>query len=207
MREWDLGKEGVEDKVKKFREMTQEEYVEQQRAKRIDEFAPLQAKNSDNSSYVFDKQGRRVEPMDDDNDKTKTWADVRRVKTPPPPVIGDLTDMEQKGLYFSTKKTETVVKYKNFVKAQEPVPINNELSDEDDDINTRYKPVMRNNSSEYVEIEPPATYDYYGPTPKHRKTYKPFNSDIREAMAQGNKSLERKESNRRLPQHYDFTFD
>ncbi|XP_034836101.1 coiled-coil domain-containing protein 174 [Maniola hyperantus] len=206
VREWDLGKEGVEDKVKKFKEMTQEEYVEQQRAKRIDEFAPIQSTNSDDSMYVFDTQGRRIKP-DIDINKDKTWSDVRRMKTPPPPVIGDLTDIAQKGLYFSTKKTEAMVKYKNFVKFQEPVPINNELSDEEETVNTRSKPDKRKDGSEYVEIEPPSTFDYYGPVPKHRKADKPFSSDLREAMAQGNKSLERKESNRRLPQHYDFTFD
>ncbi|XP_039760188.1 coiled-coil domain-containing protein 174 [Pararge aegeria] len=205
VREWDLGKDGVEGKGKKFREMSQEEYVEQQRAKRIDEFAPFQKINSDNSMDVFDTQGKRV-VSDSDKNKVKTWSDVRRVETPPPPVISALTDSEQKGLYFTTKKAEIVVKYKNFVKGQEPVPINNELNDEEEFVNTRSKPDKRKDGTEYLEMEPPATYDYYGPIPKHRKSDKPFDSDLREAMAQGNKSLERKESSRKLPQHYDFTF-
>ncbi|XP_023945433.1 coiled-coil domain-containing protein 174 [Bicyclus anynana] len=206
VREWDIGKEGNEDKPKKFREMTQEEYVEQQRAKRIDEFAPVKSSNSVNSTNEFDTQGRRLN-SNTDTVKVKTWSDVRRVEAPAPPVIGDISDASQKGLYFSTKKNEAILKYKNFVKAQEPVPINNELSDDEVSGNTRPKPDKRKDGEEYVEIEPPATYDYYGPIPKNRKLDKPFNSDLREAMAQGNKSLERKESSRKLPEHYDFTFD
>lgn len=183
--------------------MTQEEYVEQQRAKRIDEFAPPKISERDKSKFNFDSRGNKIELNKEI--ENKTWSDVRRPITPPPPTIGDLSDDTQKGLYFTTKKAEKVVKYKNFVKSQEATPIANELSDEEESI--RCMPEKRKFNVEHAEIAPPPTYDYYGPTPKHTRVEKPFSSNMREAMAQGNKSLETKESNRKLPQHYDFTFD
>lgn len=207
VREWDLGKEGVEDKVKKFREMTQEEYVEQQRSKRIDEFAPPQTSSSSKSLNTFDEKGRSVS-SESNSSAPKTWSDVRpKAKTPPPPDIGDLSALnEQKGLYFTSSKKPTTVKYKNFVQPQEPVPIENELSDEDDSVQ-KPKPQKRKSEMEHAEIAPPPTYDYYGPTPKHSRPKKPFESDIREAYAQGAKSLESKGNERQLSKQYDFTFD
>lgn len=202
-----MGKDGVEGKAKKFREMTQGEYVEQQRSKRIDEFAPFTTNNDDEKSkYNFDSRGNKVEQSMKETE-TKTWSDVRPVKTPPPS-IGEIggDDDEQKGLYFSTKKVEKAVKYKNFVKAQEATPIANELSD-DEGKEKEIVPDKRKLDTQHAEIAPPPTYDYYGPVPKHRRLEKPFSSNMREAMAQGSKSLELKESNRKLPQHYDFTFD
>lgn len=201
IREWDLGKEGIDDKVKKFREMSQEEYVEQQRDKRIEEFAPPQATGSKNYQY-FDERGNVVSS----ETNNKTWDDVRpKVKTPPPPEIGDLSNIdEQKGLYFSTS-TKKNVKYKNFVKSQEPTPIINELADDfEENISNIEK---RKYDSGGIEIEPPATYEYYGPVPKHVRSEKPFYSDLREAYSQGTKSLEAKSSSRQLSNQYDFTFD
>lgn len=185
VREWDIGKEGIDGKVKKFRELTQEEYVEQQRNKRIDEFAPL-PQTSKTADQVFDDKGNIIK-----ENSTKTWSDVRP-KTPPPPVIGPIEEIP-KGLFFTTKKD---VKYKNFVPA---TPIVNELDDE--------RPEKRKNDGISTEIAPPPTFDYYGPVPKQAKGKKPFDSDINEAYTQGAKSLESKKSDRKLPQHYDFTFD
>ncbi|XP_050354752.1 coiled-coil domain-containing protein 174 isoform X2 [Nymphalis io] len=206
IREWDVGKEGADRKVKKFREMTQEEYVEQQRSKRNDEFAPPQTANVSKSKYSFDTRGNRTKSDSTENNKNKSWSDVRPVNIPPPPIIGDISEA-QKGLYFSTKKDEIVVKYKNFVRAEDPTPINNELCDEEDFGMERTKPEKRKCNSGGVEVEPPPTYEYYGPTSKQTRSEKPFTSDLREAMAQGSKSLEPKESTRQLPKCYDFTFE
>ncbi|XP_038207342.1 coiled-coil domain-containing protein 174 [Zerene cesonia] len=201
IREWDLGKDGVEDKVKKFKEMSQEEYVEQQRAKRIDEFAPPDtSKVSHKSEYTFDNQGSKL-----DSKQKKTWSDVRPA-TPPPPNIGDVSNIEQKGLYFTTKKPEKIVKYKNFIKAPEVFPIHNELSDEEDQSNKK-RLEKRKHESNHAEIAPPPTYEYYGPVPKNAKSKAPFHSDIRESFAQGAKSLEAKPSSIHLSKHYDFTFE
>ncbi|XP_045454426.1 coiled-coil domain-containing protein 174 [Melitaea cinxia] len=209
IREWDLGKEGVGGEVKKFREMSQEEYVEQQRAKRNDEFAPPQTTSNDRSKYSFDVRGNKLETETSESGKSKTWSDVRPVAAPPPPIIGDLSVVSdaQKGLYFSTKKTKPVVKYKNFVRAEELTPINDELNDEDVSVVKKTKPEKRNQNSNHAEIEPPLTYEYYGPNTKYSRTEKPFTSDLREAIAQGSKRLEPKESNIQLPKHYDFTFE
>lgn len=215
IREWDVGKEGVGGKVKKFREMSQEEYVEQQRSQRNEEFAPPQTTSNDRSKYSFDIRGNKLEIETSESDKSKTWSDVRPVAAPPPPIIGDLSEVSeaQKGLYFSSKKTKPVVRYKNFVRAEEPTPINNELSEEssveDEEVSVvkKTKPEKRNQNSSHAEIEPPPTYEYYGPNTKYSRTEKPFTSDLREAMAQGSKRLEPKESNIQLPKHYDFTFE
>lgn len=205
VREWDIGKEGVDEKIKKFREMSQEEYVEQQRDKRLEEFAPPQTSNKNDSLYTFDPQGRMVS-SDSKMEVKKTWSDVRpKVKTPPPPDIGEITT--QKGLYFtSSKNAEPVVKYRNFVRAQEPTLIVNELGGNES--------IGRENVADqdaadpnHAEIAPPPIYEYYGPVPKYSRPNKPFESDIREAYAQGAKSLETKSSHRKLPQHYDFSFD
>lgn len=200
VREWDIGKEGGDGKSKKFREMSQEEYVEQQRAKRIEEFAPIHTETSvsSKSNFSFDTQGRKQ----NEEKAEKSWSDVRNVNPPPPPIISDLSD-DSKGLYFTTKKPEKVLKYRNFVQAQEPVPIENEIENDND---------LENNNEEELSnvsarIEPPATFDYYGPVSKQRRTQKPFNSDMYEAYAQGSKSLEHRDTSRKLPSKYDFTFD
>ena len=206
VREWDIGKEGVEGNTKKFREMSQEEYVEQQRDKRIEEFAPPHTSTSGNSS-VFDNKGNKFGSNDA---PAKTWADVRpTAKTPPPPEIGDLSDFKQnKGLYFTSAKNkdDKCFKYRNFVKAQEPTPIVNELDDSDSGADN-----IRTETGSYdldsVEVPPPPTFEYYGPTIKKTRFEKPFESDIRESYSQGAKSLEPKSSGRKLPKHYDFTFD
>ncbi|XP_063375676.1 coiled-coil domain-containing protein 174 [Cydia amplana] len=222
VREWDIGKDGVEGKLKKFREMTQEEYVEQQRAKRIDEFAPVQGSSRDEANYFFDDKGNMVSSdrspssrnsRSDERSKVKTpppptWSDVRPIENAsPPPIISDL-EPEQKGLYFTSKKSKPKcnVQYKNFVKTSEPTPIQNEISDEEVDERQKDTEKRRHDSS-HAQIAPPPTYDYYGPVPKKTKNHKPFESDIREAYAQGSKSLEPKSSRERIPPNYDFTFD
>lgn len=203
VREWDIGKDGVEE-PKKFREMTQEEYEEQQRSKRIKEFAPPQQATSSRSKYAFDEKGYKTTdlPSTSNNTDKLTWSDVMpKAKTPPPPSISEFTD--NKGLYFSsTKNKATELKYKNFVK-QDPVPIVNELEEDGDRIEFKERQGKRKGDSG-TEIAPPPTYDYYGPAPKHSKVKKPFDSDIREAYAQGVKSLEVKESKRHISDKYDF---
>lgn len=185
--------------------MTQEEYVEQQRAKRIDEFAPPKSSTITKSDYSFDGHGKTIQADTTKPASTKTWADVRpKPKTPPPP---DISDVVQKGLYFTTaKKPEGSLKYKNFIKTQDPTPIVNELEEKDCDYNEG-NPMKRHSDSSYANIAPPPTYAYYGPVPKQSRPNKPFESDLREAYAQGAKSLETKANNIKLPSHYDFTFD
>ncbi|XP_050679418.1 trichohyalin isoform X2 [Leptidea sinapis] len=201
IREWDLGKEGVEGDIKNFKEMTQEEYVEQQRSKRIEEFAPPTMNDSlaKRSEYLFDAHGSKIH-----SEKPKTWSEVRHV-TPPAPIISDQNDDGAKGLFFSSKKCEQTVTYKNFINTEDTTPIENELS-EDEDIHCDGLKNRKRNAT-HTEIAPPPTIEYYGPNPKHRKAEIPFESDIRESYAKGTKSLESKSSGIHLPKHYDFTFD
>lgn len=217
VREWDIGKEGIlGNKGRKFREMTQEEYVDQQRSKRLDEFAPSSTSSSSNktSMYSFDVTGKKVRPDEAESRPrlNKTWAEVRPdVEPPPPPLIGDIT--EQNSLYFTTKKgtkppdphnkLASKIKFRNFVRAQEPTPIIDEMLSE----TSVSEPGNEQLNSYSTEIAPPPTYDYYGPVPKQPRIQKPFLSDINEAYAQGSKSLESKSRDLQLSKQYDFTFD
>lgn len=75
--------------------MSQEEYVEQQRAKRIKEFAPPQIATSCKSD-TFDVKGSKIKATERPA-TSKSWADVRpKPRTPPPPNISNY--QEQKGL-------------------------------------------------------------------------------------------------------------
>ncbi|KAJ2954819.1 hypothetical protein O0L34_g3131 [Tuta absoluta] len=208
VRDWDRGKQGVEENIEKFKEMTQEEYVDRQRAKRIDEFAPIQSSSGHNSKYVFDNKGQK---LSEEGAVPKTWSDVRpKAKTPPPPDISDFeaAQDERKGLYFSSsKKPQSSMKYRNFVKVQEPVPIQNELSDDEESNGCDRIPEKRKYKANHVEVPPPPTFEYYGPVNKKTKPKNPFESDLREAFAQGTKSLETKPSNRKLLKEYDFSLE
>lgn len=207
IREWDVGKDGVNEK-KRFREMSQEEYVEQQRAKRDNEFAPPQTATSSKSD-TFDFKGRKVTSTDSPA-TSKSWTDVRpKPRTPPPPDISDY--QEQKGLYFSTTKNTFVAKdlYRHFVKPQEPTPIINEVEDDSTKLDERNENLYRHPRENDSEIAPPPTYDYYGPVAKRSRQHEqnPFQSDLREAYEQGVKSLHKGPSNRKLSQVYDFSME
>lgn len=91
-----------------------------------------------------------------------------------------LPEESNRTLFFTTKKKKEF-KRRNYdnslsdagpakrMKSQEAVPIRNELSDDSDD------ECMRNPGKSGVEIAPPPTYDYYGPTGAgiHRKPRQP----------------------------------
>ncbi|GBP15213.1 Coiled-coil domain-containing protein 174 [Eumeta japonica] len=206
VREWDIGKEKLLEDEKKFRLMTQEEYVEQERSRRIEEFAPLKStRNKDRKSdRNFDSKGNALESNKDESSTTKTWADVR-------PEADSKTqynieeDNPNKGLYFSsnTKLIRDNV-YKNFVRPQDPVLIVNELDVGNMDMSD--KAVKRKAETSSAEIPPPPTFDYYGPVSKQSRSHMPFHSNLQEAFEQGVQALETKEGKHKLSNQYDFTF-
>lgn len=202
IREWDVGKEGIGgEKVEKFRQMSQEEYVEQQRSKRIDEFAPPQSSRKSNSKSSFDDI---VEP--EYSQVSKSWSDVRPEGRAAEHMPFD--ELDQKGLYFSSvKKPEKNrdVKFRNFVRSQEvPVLFTNEVVDVESAVQEKVPQKRARQETSYVEIAPPPTFDYYGPTTKYSKSEVPFTSDIQEAYAQGIKVLEKKREKPKLSAQYDF---
>lgn len=206
VREWDIGKDGSKDK-KRFREMSQEEYVESQRSKRNKEFAPPSTITSSKSDYTFDGKGSKVETTETPMPST-SWAEVRpKQRTPSPPNLSDY--VEQKGLYFSTAKTrlEPKLLYTNFVRAQEPTLIVNELDVNSVEVNDENS--ERPSDENYTVIPPPPTYDYYGPQPvrSQQREQNSFQSDLREAYEQGVRSLNKGPSRRKLSELYDFAMD
>ncbi|CAG9854937.1 unnamed protein product [Phyllotreta striolata] len=142
VRPWDVGKEGVKEREV----MSQKEWVEKQRKERPKEFAPPSTSRKDFRS--------RVNAGNEDMDINKS-------------------------LKFTTKKhsnSETVYD-KSCVEescssSMQPVPIHDLDVSNDEDISKRYEgDKKKNTSSSYsdterrgVEIAPPTTYDYYGPS-------------------------------------------
>lgn len=164
IRPWDKGKEGV----KVHREYTQEEWVEKKRKERPSEFAPPTA---------FQKRSM--------GKSDKDGADTQ----------------EDKSLYFSTKKSGNANKSENSKRGLNPykrnaspelrTPIVNELSDDDD---SRYQGGSRNDDSDSdsgsdrgrgVEIAPPPTFDYYGPSGSKKHKPEKRKTNIEDSIAAG----------------------
>lgn len=116
VREWDVNKYSAK-RIKRFRVMSQKEYVDEQRSMRIKEFAPKATVTSAPSGFSFDTQGRKTEATE----SPSTYSDY----------------VETKGLYFSTAKPKPALKnlYTNFVKAQEPTPIINAIVPNKEEVN------------------------------------------------------------------------
>lgn len=98
------------------------------------------------------------------------------------------------------------VLYRNFVRAQDPTPIINEI---DDNRESHDENLERHSETNHAEIAPPPTYDYYGPAAKRgrQREENPFQSDLREAYEQGVKSLHKGPSSHKLSQLYDFSLE
>lgn len=156
VRPWDKGKEGV----KQHREYTQEEWVEKKRRERPEEFAPPTA---------FQKRS-----------KTKTDRDSSEV-------------YENKSLYFSTKKSadsnRNINPYKRNIVPETRTPIVNELSDDD----SVYDKEMRTSDPDSdderrgkgVEVAPPPTFDYYGPSSSKRHRVDRKKENIEDSITAG----------------------
>uniref|UniRef100_A0A6E8VEI1 CCDC174 alpha/beta GRSR domain-containing protein n=1 Tax=Anopheles coluzzii TaxID=1518534 RepID=A0A6E8VEI1_ANOCL len=107
------------------------------------------------------------------------WNDLKRseriAEFAPPPVETASTARSRRSLFFTTKKNppKKELKRRNLnavemstpAKMAAPVPIRNELSDGEADEEAAVLPPRKG-----AEIEPPATYDYYGPSDAARRS-------------------------------------
>ncbi|EAA01791.5 AGAP001231-PA [Anopheles gambiae str. PEST] len=107
------------------------------------------------------------------------WNDLKRseriAEFAPPPVETASTARSRRSLFFTTKKNppKKELKRRNLnavemstpAKMAAPVPIRNELSDGEADEEAAVLPPRKG-----AEIEPPATYDYYGPSDAVRRS-------------------------------------
>lgn len=157
---------------------------------------------TNDSKRYFDDHGQLIGAESSTN---KTWADVRP-ETDENFAINIESEEEKQGLFFSSsKRVEKCVKYKNFVKANEPTPIINEvICEENVDISKITQEKRKLN--EHAAIPPPPTMDYYGPASKQSKSDVPFKSDLHEAYAQGVKLLQPKHQKMKISKDYDFMF-
>lgn len=201
IREWDLGKEDQDLPRNKHVELTQEQWVDRKRKERPGEFAPPEAVTSkqkiggsrefDNKGFFYDTEGDR-NPLN----KNLSWRDVRKQTEETP--SSSYSDQSDRSLFFTTKKSSIeAIKNKYFdpsVNATsessfKAVPIRNECSDEDDDTNIRTVEESKKTGRTGAEIEPPSTYDYYGPIDKKGKN-DGKKTNVNEAFEKGVKYLE-----------------
>uniref|UniRef100_A0A182NQR4 Uncharacterized protein n=1 Tax=Anopheles dirus TaxID=7168 RepID=A0A182NQR4_9DIPT len=190
VRPWDEGKEQNPDDqqwvpAKERFVLSQHEWNDLKRAERVAEFAPPTAERP--RACGSRPQSSKVPPPASESDSSETSDTDEPVVGPLPPSANDpatqpvvlpedipLPDEDSpKGtLYFTTKKNppKKELKRRNLnavemvtpAKQHAPVPIRNELSDPEDADGAgqpQQQPERRR-----AEIEPPATFDYYGPS-------------------------------------------
>ncbi|XP_035904095.1 coiled-coil domain-containing protein 174 [Anopheles stephensi] len=187
VRPWDEGKEQTgEDKewvpAKERFVLSQHEWNDMKRSERIAEFAPPPAERPFSGRTGTQRPDRHSEPDSDASDSEET------VVGPLPPTMTadsgaalediplpeDVEDPARRSLFFTTKKNppKKELKRRNLnavemvtpaaKKPSAPVPIVNELSDtEEPDRGRESAQLLPERRG--VEIEPPPTYDYYGP--------------------------------------------
>ncbi|XP_058118472.1 coiled-coil domain-containing protein 174 [Anopheles ziemanni] len=170
--------------------LSQHEWNDLKRGERIAEFAPPQF---DRPSASNDRRREWSQPPWNpapracvESDSLESSEDEETIVGPMPPTMGDGSlPVEQQGnllddiplpeeepsartLFFTTKKNPPKKELKrrnlNAVETvtsanQPPIPIRNELSD--DELSTNTTQEVRGKGA---EIEPPPTYDYYGPS-------------------------------------------
>lgn len=170
VRPWDIGKEGV----KKHYEYTQEEWVEKKRSERPAEFAPPTSFRKNFNSKIV------PETVSSDSDRT---------------------------LYFSTKKqnketTSQTTSRRNLNYYKEsaeftPTPIINECEETPPECSysSDIQGTLYSDDSDDeirgkgVEIAPPPTFDYYGPTETKRTKRENKKENLEDSIAAGLKFL------------------
>lgn len=179
VRPWDIGKEGV----KKHYEYTQEEWVEKKRTERPSEFAPPTAYRKNFNSKMV------PETLTNDADKT---------------------------LYFSTKKQSTsqstTRRNLNYYKestefVQTPIVNECEISPEPFHYDAQATTYSDDSDDEIrgkgVEIAPPPTIDYYGPSETKRAKTHHKKENLEESIAAGLKFLRKQAEQKEKPHKRD----
>ncbi|XP_050069079.1 coiled-coil domain-containing protein 174 [Anopheles maculipalpis] len=185
VRPWDEGKEQrAEDKewvpAKERFVLSQHEWNEMKRSERIAEFAPPPS----GRPFIGGGTGTQRSPDRDSASDSDVSDSEETVVGPLPPTmmthsepvpedipLPEEEDPARRSLFFTTKKNppKKELKRRNLnavemvlptKKQSTPVPIVNELCDAEVPDGERECPVPERRG---VEIEPPATYDYYGP--------------------------------------------
>lgn len=198
VREWDMGKDDLEKRRHKV--MSQEEWVDKKRQERPKEFAPPQSSSRKNKkSTEFDNRG-----YIESDQKERTWENVRPGIKPEAILIRD--EDKSQSLYFTTKKRKEDIKSKyydpsvNDEDTFEPTPIKDELEEED----------VRKSKSEArkgAEIEPPPTFEYYGPANRKRKREDEKKIDVGESFQVGLQLLKEKADKKGKRKLREFTED
>ncbi|XP_053679828.1 coiled-coil domain-containing protein 174 [Anopheles nili] len=189
VRPWDEGKEqNPEDKewvpAKERFILSQHEWNDLKRSERIAEFAPPPTdersrpagqpphqdthRRQSESSEASDDETPLVGPMPPMEAAVENAPQSISLENIPLPE----EDSNVRALYFTTKKNSqpkelkrrnlNVVEMSQPAKRTAPVPIRNELSDSEEPENGPCKVQQQRNTG--AEIEPPATYEYYGPS-------------------------------------------
>lgn len=201
VREWDLGKEDLEKRRHKV--MTQEEWVDKKRQERPKEFAPPQS-TSRKSKKLTTFDDKRF-PSENDP-KKRTWENVRPgIK---PDIKINLEEDKNQSLYFTTKKRKEDIKNKYFdpnVNSEETfesIPIMDEIEDYEQN-DRKSKPECRKGA----EIEPPPTFEYYGPVNKKRRREDEKRIDVGESFEVGLQLLKDKADKKDKRKPREFTED
>lgn len=180
VRPWDVGKEGV----KQHYEYTQEEWVEKKRSERVTEFAPPTAYRKNFSSKV----------------------------------VAEPSESSDKSLFFSTKKrnndkdtyTRRNLNYYKESASFEPTPIVNECAEAESSHHEYDSQSMENlddsdedDRGKGVEIAPPPTFDYYGPSGGKKRKREHKKENLEDSIAAGLKFLRDQAEQKQKPNKRD----
>lgn len=203
IRPWDIGKEGVREHY----EYSQEEWNKKKRKDRPAEFAPPSSYHRpyvseprdkddiseiDKTLYFSTKKQKKLENRDRKDNGT-FFVDTSK----PPPTI--------RKHHINPYKTKETISYEQTTTViSKPVPIVNECEDfdeEQDPLFDDYKQMQQNNSrstdslesdsesechrGKGIEIAPPPTFDYYGPSGIKRSKCSSHKENLQDSIAAG----------------------
>ncbi|CAH1104679.1 unnamed protein product [Psylliodes chrysocephalus] len=194
IRPWDIGKEGV----KEHQIMTQEEWVEQKRADRQKEFAPPTNYRKDFRANI-----KQTDREDTEVDKTLTFTTKKASNSRwkfERNTINDEFNYSKSSTYF-----EEIHQSPNI--QQTPIKDLDTGLDFDDTLLEEYNKIIGNSNKIGVEIAPPPTYDYYGPSQNKIRKHEAKQTNIHDSIEAGLKFLRKQvEEKEKSTKHPDDIF-